>query len=325
VLDALGAGDRVAASGVRIREARIADERNRIIVSRRLAAERLIVVQRGELHTALLEAALAAGVTLVTGTTATGARPDGTLLLDGRDPVRADLVIAADGQHSRVRNSLGLTKASRTLADGATRLLIPRAEGPVSTEYWAGNRRVGVAPCSAQHSYVFIIGPEKDRRASAIPVDRDYWTRVMPHLAGVFRRIPGEVGAHHAHAYVTCHRWSAGRVALIGDAAHAQPPNLGQGAGLAIAAAWRLASLAAADDLPAALRTWEQQTRPGADTVQRLTTAYSLAGYLWPAPLLPVRAQLFHRLSAFGPTARQWEYWWRGGVHAPARPALSAT
>lgn len=318
VLDALGAGERVAASGVRIRAARIADERNQIIVSRPITTERLIIVERTVLHAALLQAALDAGVSVITDTTVTSARPDGTLLIDGGEPVHADLIVAADGRHSRIRGSLGLTKVSRDLGSGATRLLIPRQEEPLSTEYWAGDRRVGVAPCSAGSTYVFIIAPEKDHRAVQVPVDRGYWEAVLPHLAGVFGRITSDIGVHHAHAYVTCRAWTAGRVAIIGDAAHAQPPNFGQGAGLAIAAAWQLARLASGDpDIPAQLRRWEEQVRPGIDAVQRLTTAYDLAGHLTPAALLPVRAQVFHGLSTFRPTARRWEYWWRGGVDAP--------
>jgi 2-polyprenyl-6-methoxyphenol hydroxylase-like FAD-dependent oxidoreductase len=320
VLDKLGVGEEVAASGVAIRAARIVDERNQIIVSRSTEAERLIVVERAVLHTALLNAALTAGATLITNATVTGARPDGTLLFDGREPVRADVVIASDGRHSRVRESLGLTRVSRTLGSGATRLLIPRQEEPLSTEYWAGSRRVGVAPCSADSSYVFIIGPEKDPRTVGIPVDRDYWTSIMPNLAGVFERITDDVGVHHAHAYVTCRTWTVGRVAIIGDAVHAQPPNFGQGAGLAIAIAWRLAerTTGASGDLPSALRSWENQTRPAADMVQRLTTAYDLIGYRTPAPLLPARAAVFHGLSTFKPTAKRWEFWWRGGINAPA-------
>ena len=186
---------------------------------------------------ALLQAAIGADVNVITDTTLTGARPHGTLLIDGGEPVHADLVVAADGRYSRIRGSLGLTKVSRDLGSGATRLLIPRQEGPLSAEYWAGDRRVGVVPCSADSTYVFIIAPEKDQRAVQVPVDRAYWKAVLPHLAGVFDRVTSDIGVHHAHAYVTCRAWAAGRVAIIGDAAHAQPPNFGQGAGLAIAAA----------------------------------------------------------------------------------------
>jgi 2-polyprenyl-6-methoxyphenol hydroxylase-like FAD-dependent oxidoreductase len=86
VLDRLGAGEEIAASGVRIRSVRIADERNRIIVTRSTEAERLIVVKRGVLHTALRAAALRAGADLITSTTVTGAQPDGTLLIEGATP-----------------------------------------------------------------------------------------------------------------------------------------------------------------------------------------------------------------------------------------------
>src|SRR3984957_6901773 len=324
VLDRLGAGAGLAASGVRIRSVRIADERGRIIVTRSTEAERLIVVKRGVLHTALRDAALRAGAELVTSTAVTGARPDGTVLIDGGAPVRADLVIAADGRGSLIRESLGLTRANKTLRSGATRLLIPREEQElVSTEYWAGNRRVGVVPCSADETYVFIIGPENDPQAARVPVDREYWTTALPRLAGVFARIPDDAGVHHAHAYVTCRSWTAGRVAIIGDAAHAQPPNLGQGAGLAITLADQLADLVSAGgDVASTLRAWEHQARFKANMVQRITTAYDLLGNHTPEALLPLRARTFHGLSTFKPTASQWEFYWRGGVSAP--PASSS-
>jgi 2-polyprenyl-6-methoxyphenol hydroxylase-like FAD-dependent oxidoreductase len=327
VLDRLGAGEAIAASGVRIRSVRIADERGRIIVTRSTEHERLIVVKRGVLHAALRDAALRAGAELVTGTTVTGARPDGTLLIDGGAPVRADLVIAADGRGSLIRESLGLTRVNKTLGSGATRLLIPREERDlVSTEYWAGSRRVGVVPCSADETYLFIIGPENDPRATRVPLDREYWTTALPRLASVFARIPDDAGVHHAHAYVNCRSWTAGRVAIIGDAAHAQPPNLGQGAGLAIALADQLADLvSAAGDIPTALKTWEHQVRSKANMVQRITTAYDLLGNHTPEPLLPLRARTFHGLSTFKPTASQWEFYWRGGVNAPPASSASAS
>ncbi len=321
VLDALGVGDAIASAGERINVARIVDERRRTIVSRDVSGERLIVLRRGDLHQVLMTAALEAGADLITGRTAVAARPDGTVEFADGSTVRADVVVAADGVHSRIREGLDLTQSYRRLPDGATRVLIPRQEEPYSTEYWAGPHRVGVVPCHSDWTYVFLIGPEARRQVRAIPVDREYWKGLYPHIADVFDRITDEAGVHHPHLEVTCTSWVRGRVALIGDAAHGQPPNLGQGAGVAFVAAWELArTLADLGASPQSLHDWERRTRPTIDTIQRYTTLYSQVGYHWPAPALGLRADLFHLLSSMPWTAKRWEFWWRGGTWAPWVP-----
>ncbi|MGI5157342.1 FAD-dependent monooxygenase [Microbispora sp. CA-102843] len=320
VFDDFGVGERIAERGVRIRAARIVDETGTVIVNRSVEQERLIVALRADVHNLLREAAVQAGAELVTGRTVTGADPAGRLLFADGDAVEADLVIGADGLHSSVRESLSLTRVKGTLGDGATRVVIPRTEADeaYSTEYWSGRHRVGVAPCSEDLTYVFIIGPEDEERVRRLPLDREYWTEQFPHLKHVFDRVSDDMGVHHAHPYVECTSWTSGRVAIIGDAAHAQPPNFGQGAGVAVAAAWRMAeTLADHSDISVGLLEWERRTRPGIDMVQRLTTVYDVAGYAWPEELAPVRAGIFHDLSLHPMISSQWEYWWRGGVEAP--------
>lgn len=320
VLDELGIGARIEADGARIASASIVDERRRIIVRRDLSEERLVVVLRANLHSALLDAATTAGVDVVAGQEVTAVAPSGRVTLADGTELTADLVVGADGVGSRVRESLGLTKATRTLGDGATRVVVPRREEPHSVEHWSGDRRVGIVPCGDDTTYAFIIGPERERRATRLPLDREYWSAAFPHLTEFFHRVPDDAGVHHAHVEVKCHSWTRGRVVLVGDAAHAQPPNLGQGAGLAIAATWALARHAATGDLTTALAAWQREVRSGIDMVQRLTTAYDIAGYRWPRSLYGARARLFHTLSTFPPTARRWEYWWRGGTDRPVPP-----
>jgi 2-polyprenyl-6-methoxyphenol hydroxylase-like FAD-dependent oxidoreductase len=316
IFDALGIGERIANSGVRMKSARIVDETGTIIVDRQLDKERLIVVLREEVHGALRDVALAGGAELITGRKVVGASRNGVLFLEGGESVEADLVIGADGVHSRVRESLRLTRTNRLLGDGATRVVIPREEEPYSTEYWSGQHRVGVAPCSKDLTYCFIIGPEREPRVTRLPLDKEYWTQKFPHLASVFARVTG--GVHHAHPFITCKSWVAGRAAIIGDAAHAQPPNFGQGAGVAIVASWQMAEiLATHDDIAQGLLAWEKVARPRVNMVQWLTTAYDIAGYKWPPALAPMRAWLFRTLSKAPVTSRKWEYYWRGGCDAP--------
>lgn len=66
-------------------------------------------------------------------------------------------------------------------------------------------------------------------------------------------------------------RWTNGRLTLLGDAAHAMLPHLGQGANQSIEDAIAVATLLARSDratVPAALMTYEAVRRPRAVTVQ---------------------------------------------------------
>ena len=67
-------------------------------------------------------------------------------------------------------------------------------------------------------------------------------------------------------------RWSSGRVAIIGDAAHAMTPTLGQGAGTAMTNALSLAvSVADARDIEQALQAWEDRERPLTELTQDMS------------------------------------------------------
>jgi 2-polyprenyl-6-methoxyphenol hydroxylase-like FAD-dependent oxidoreductase len=64
-------------------------------------------------------------------------------------------------------------------------------------------------------------------------------------------------------------RWHAGRVVLIGDAAHAGPPNMAQGGCMAMEDAFVLAEeLCSADSVECALASYVRRRRPRANWVQ---------------------------------------------------------
>jgi len=104
-----------------------------------------------------------------------------------------------------------------------------------SVEHWSGRLRVLTTPCSATYTYVALMGPESDNRASAVPIDKERWSNAFPGLSDIVERIGAKGEVHHTNVRTETRGWVSGRVAMVGDAAHGQPPNLGQGAGLAIA------------------------------------------------------------------------------------------
>jgi 2-polyprenyl-6-methoxyphenol hydroxylase-like FAD-dependent oxidoreductase len=95
-------------------------------------------------------------------------------------------------------------------------------------------------PCSETQIYVALTMLHSDEVAKAMPLRKDAWKTWFPHLAPLIDRL-GDDGRYDRFEYIRLKKWSSGRVAVIGDAAHALPPNIGQGAGCAMMNALALA------------------------------------------------------------------------------------
>jgi len=239
---------------------------------------RLLTMSRQHLYGAILAAARRADVELVTNSAAVGASPDGMLhLADGRR-LQADLVIGADGVRSAVRESLALPGTRKKYIDGIVRVLVPR--GPLVggrwdevIDFWAftpRTLRILYTPCGADSLYLAMMAPVADAAASAIPVDPDVWASCFPDLRPALEAI-GTKGRYDVYETTRLDRWSSGRVAIVGDSAHAMPPTLAQGAGCAMMNALGLAVAVEGvgrADLPAALAAWEARERPLTDHTQ---------------------------------------------------------
>ena len=269
----------------------VRDDRNRVISVHRWEGSRVFSIVRQTVINALAAAAERAGVEIVTGSVAAAAGADGELLLaDGRT-LKADLIVGADGSNSAVREAVGLLWKRKFLVDGATRLLISKteqerlaADAGTTVEYWSGTRRVLYTPCSENDVYIALTMLDRDETAKATPVRKDAWKRWFPHLEPLIERF-GEQGRYDRFDLIKLRRWSAGRVALVGDAAHAQPPNIGQGGGCAMMNALSLAvHLERHADVSAALAAWEKNERPITEHAQRISYLLGLPT-TWP-PLL---------------------------------------
>ena len=262
------------------------DQDDKILMRREFdVRDRLVLPPRADLYDALIERAEALGVEIVTSSPMAAARAEGELEGEDGSTYPADLVVVADGAFSRVRESMLLTRRVDYLDEGYTRLLIPRIDSDPPTEiieYWSGSRRLLYDPCTDDLNYVCLCCNVDDEAGRQIPVDKDTWRRSFPALEGIIDRI-GEVGRWDRALRVTCRSWSRGNVVLVGDAAHAQPPNLGQGANLTFQNSLSLATyLDRASDVPSGLAEWEREERPLTDHVQRWTDLYGRVASAWP-------------------------------------------
>ncbi len=327
VLEALGVLEDIAPNAHHVTDFDVVDERFRIVQRMSFSearGERLWTVLRPELHKALAQRAEANGVEIVTSSRVVAATPDGTIATAADRTYRADLVIAADGVNSTIRDSLGLLARKHYLLDGAIRLLVPRSSVERSDpqyqrciEYWKGTRRILYTPCSPDHVYLCFTGRAGDEAAKRLPIDVDMWMREFPRLAFAIERVTPDTPARwDRFPMVKVHQWRRGRVAVIGDAAHAQPPNLGQGACLAMSSGLALGSmLGTSNDIEGALERWEAYERPIVRHTQRWTWLWGLASVAFPHRLQRARSRFVSWLAHRDWVARNLE---RTSRHVPA-------
>src|SRR6186997_2092973 len=277
VLEAVGAYAAAVHGAPFAHTREVRDDQNRVISVHRWQGSRVFSVVRQTVINALAESATLSGAEIVLNSEGVSATPGGVLTLANGKAVKADLIIAADGTNSKLRDDLGLLARRKFLVDGATRLLIDKTpeemgtDGATTIEYWSGSRRVLYTPCSETEVYIALTMLDSDEAAKEIPVNRDAWKRWFPHLEALIGRIRA-AGRYDQFEYIKLKRWSAGKVAVIGDAAHAIPPNIGQGGGCAMMNALSLAVyLDREPDVPTALTTWERNERPVTEYAQRIS------------------------------------------------------
>lgn len=183
----------------------------------------------------------------------------------------ADLLIGADGLHSVVRAQLWGRAAPRYAGYTAWRAVVPydTAQLPdgIGGETWGCGARFGIVPMSDQRVYWFATLNAPEGQRNGVGGHKQELTELF---RGWHAPISDIIAATDDAAILRndiydrppLRRWSAGRVTLLGDAAHPMTPNLGQGACQAIEDAVVLANcLRNCGDPAAGLHAYEAARR----------------------------------------------------------------
>lgn len=294
VLEQLGVFDRMKPHGLQLHKAEIRFADGSLRQQRTLAGlSRVHVFARQTLIEALRDVAQEAGVQIVTNSVVTGTA-DGRALCTADGKLHAaDLIVAADGVGSAVRNSLPMRSSFRILPTIIDRFLIDGREftpEDKTVEHWSGNRRIGVTPAGPNQTYVYMVAPERDAIARQLPLNVRDWSERFPKLAGLMDALGRAPSTQYNYGVVDCEKWAMGRVAILGDAAHGLPPTLGQGAGLTLINAYALAHfLRQTSDVEAAVQNWEKRVRFISDKTQAWACRYDWFTRQWPTRLDAMR------------------------------------
>ncbi len=257
VLDALGLGEALRAAAVVSRAVELRDYRaGRLVVRLDLARHArngsYLLLHRADLVALLARAARDAGVGLLLDH-AVAAVSDGetgasVTLADGRE-IAADLVVGADGLHSRLRPVLNGEAAPFFTGQVAWRALVPGAAGPAErVRVFMGPGRHLVAYPLRGGTLTNIVAVE-EREAWAAegwnhPGEVDELRRAFamfcPEVAGLLRQVE-TVNLWGLFRHPVAARWHGRASAIVGDAAHPTLPFLAQGANMALEDAWVLA------------------------------------------------------------------------------------
>jgi salicylate hydroxylase len=245
------------------------------------------VIHRADLQRILSEAANAEPkIRLHLGAEIAGVRQDGnrvTFTL-GDETVSADMLIAADGIHSAIRtDALALPAAGQPVRH-AWRTAIPADDLPAGIErdatgLWLSSHcHLVHYPVRAGNQINLVLVATNARAALGDLLGR--LAAPASDLAGVQTDWIG----WPLRAIDPAGHWARGRIALIGDAAHAMLPTAAQGGAQAIEDAFVLADcLANTPDRPAAaLQRYEKRRKTRviriANEAQRNATIYGLGG-----------------------------------------------
>lgn len=247
----------------------------------------ILVIKRGLLHRALREEAASRGIRMHFGKRLEriDLAPSAFVahFADGTS-AHGDFLLGCDGLHSRTRQVIlpdGPAPSYTGMVDCGGFAQLPPSGSAVQHMTYGHNAFFGHMQHPSGEVYWFsnVAWPEEPSRSELEAVSGDRWHRRLLSLHAddpasilqILQATPGAIGKWPLYDMPPLPTWHRGPICLVGDAAHAISPHIGQGASLALEDAAVVARCVRdIPDLEQAFATYQRLRR---DRVERLVAA----------------------------------------------------
>ncbi|MBB5075012.1 FAD-dependent monooxygenase [Nonomuraea endophytica] len=237
----------------------------------------------------LLRAAVPAEA-LRPGTAVQEVRPDGTVRHSGGVST-ADVVVGADGVHSVTRGSLWPSLSSPRYVGYTTwRFIAPPQPVEESVETWGRGERFGYLPMPDGRIYCYVMANAPAGSDIGLNELRERFARWHRPIPALLESVAEEaVLQRDTHELPKLPTYVSGNVALLGDAAHAMTPNLGQGACQALEDAVTLAHTLDTLGPRAGLAAYDRARRPRTQMIVRRSRQVGAPAHWTSTPMTTLR------------------------------------
>ncbi|MCH2021952.1 MAG: FAD-dependent monooxygenase [Saprospiraceae bacterium] len=227
---------------------------------------------------------------------------DGNVHLEFEDGTfhQTKVLIGADGIHSAVRRSIFPNSKERHAKQicwrGITDFDLGEGYHYIAREAWGIGRRIGIVPIAPGKVYWYACLSYK-HSAKEIDNERlsDLFSRFHPLASDIISSTKKEnIITAELGDLELIPEWHKGNVCLLGDAAHATTPNMGQGANQAIESAWILSEcLKGENDIKKAYAQYQKIRQPKATMVVKKSWGIGKIAHMSNPLLAKIRNLLF--------------------------------
>ena len=298
-LNELGVWQAVSEVGYAIKKFELKSQSGKVLVPRNFEEEKerfgfpFMGIHRAALHQALLQRLPPDAVK--TGMKCKGftaSKSGVSVHFENGETLHAKLLIGADGIHSIIRKQLFPQTKLRYGGYTCWRGLCKHDCPPQSSESWGWGERFGILPLAPDLAYWFMVknAPARDLDMSAWDKERmahvfEHWHEPVAEL--IEKTEETNIIWDDIFDLAPMQQWGQGCITLLGDAAHATTPNLGQGACQAIEDAVVLGNAITKHGLNEnALRQYEKKRVKRANLITKRSWQMGLAAHYFSNPVV---------------------------------------